>query len=729
MKSSIMLAKICNSVFSDSITVHTFTCLFFLLIAQAFVILFLKRQYAKKILERNGLPTVFWIPRFMNFRVAEEEDDENGDDKITTRVRRKLASSTITRILPRMERLKGPYGMYGTIYGVSTAVVHVAHPIPARKILLSTASSEAVAAKGSSGGKNSAESGNFLYRNYLKVVNKMQQQQRKRRSIAAASICNSSGISKAPAYNHFKDFCGDGVFTANDKEWKEKRTSVIHSLFRSPSLPSSSSSESTTKRYPQNFENQIELETHRAANAVIDEVQRCFETNSNSNEKNNGSSTSCSAKLNIVPLLQRTTIGIIYRYITHEEVDFVAIPDHHTNNSNNNNKYRSALNQNLDKQKKNEDNISEKKLHNIQRLISVYLKSVVNIRMIILANSRSFWFLLPRWFYRSFSSMYREEERTLVPIRKFARIACQNAKPGSPLALLKMRPSHNKRMNKKNVEISKDLLDEAITLLFAGQDTSAATLSWTLHLLSLHPEKQAKLAEEIQRVLREAYGEEISISSKDNGAKKPATRLQQDRFLSSDGVPILTKSVLSKMIYLDAVIKESMRLFPVAPFIVRKLPYSIALSSNETEQTFLNNLSPKQTQKNHATAIPAGSLACIWIYGLHRNPTFWNQPDDFVPERWIEPSLRDIGSTCGAYMPFAAGPRNCLGRPLAHIILRGLLARIVHKFEFYDQKAFVSSNGGKDIKNPKSFYKDMQVGFTVLPRNGVALNFHQREYK
>ena len=94
----------------------------------------------------------------------------------------------------------------------------------------------------------------------------------------------------------------------------------------------------------------------------------------------------------------------------------------------------------------------------------------------------------------------------MVPIREFAKLVCKNAMPGSPLALLSQRESHSSSSSTGQSQdsssgVSKNLLDEAITLLFAGQDTSAATLSWTLHLLSLHPDKQERVAKEVRSVL------------------------------------------------------------------------------------------------------------------------------------------------------------------------------------------------------------------------------------
>lgn len=279
------------------------------------------------------------------------------------------------------------------------------------------------------------------------------------------------------------------------------------------------------------------------------------------------------------------------------------------------------------------------------------------------------------------------------PIREFAWAACLNAQPGSPLALLQSRPSHgsgnNARKSSRNsTDVSKAMLDEAITLLFAGQDTSAATLSWTLHLLSLYPEVQEKLAKEV------------------------ATSLKKQQNSNDDGdAPFFTKQFISNMPYLDAVIKESMRLYPVAPFVVRKLPLDVAI--------------PAETKSAAPTILPEGSLACVWIYALHRNPRLWHRPDDFVPERWIDPNLRglDEGQRSGAFMPFANGPRNCVGQPLAHVILRIMLARIVDRYKVVDKRL---GNAGGSAMPVMDLRKDMQAGFTVLPSGGVRLSLQRR---
>jgi len=576
-----------------------------------FLAVTLKRRQIKRLLEGCGLPTVHWRPRFITYRPFEEDQ--------------KMASSTITRILPRMKRLGGPFGMYGTVYGTS-AVVHVAHPTPAKAIF------------------GSGCSGNT--------------DKRRRRS----SIMESTGASKAPAYNHFKNFCGEGVFTADGEDWKAKRTALMHCLIKG----ATSSTSDVSQR--------LEREANRAADTFCDRVYALQKQN-----------PKASVVTNVVPILQRSTAGLIYRYITHDEPEWgmLADPDDcpDMDDISLNSSSLGTEEANISSSERSENKVCSRGANTeATNLLDSYLDAIIRIRMIILAQSRSIWFLLPRWCYRFFSSLYRDEEKTVSPIRAFARKACDSAKPGSPLAKLKEMDSHNGQATVDG--ISKDLLDEAITLLFAGQDTSAATLSWTLHLLSLHPDVQSKVSDEVRNLLNQEGldGKNITVERK----------------------------LLSKLPYLDAVIKESMRLYPVAPFVVRRIMQNLHISDK-----------CQKSNRDLHTILPAGSIACVWIYGLHRNPEFWSKPDDFLPERWIESGSKDLGQTNGAYMPFASGPRNCIGQPLAHVVLRTLLTRLLYRYEFRDQR--LGNSGMLD-----ELRKDMQAGFTVLPSGGLTLAIHER---
>jgi cytochrome P450 len=310
--------------------------------------------------------------------------------------------------------------------------------------------------------------------------------------------------------------------------------------------------------------------------------------------------------------------------------------------------------------------------------------------------------------------MYLQEEKTMQPIRAFAQFACHHAKPESPLGLLRHRQSHNPPLDThvaSGASVSKEMLDETITMLFAGQDTSAATLSWALHLLSLYPDTLHRLTQEIDQVVQSE-----SLSHEYN--EKLHGKLK---------IPF-TKKMISRMTYLDAVVKETMRLYPAAPFIVRRLQQDIWI--------------PPESSSKTTHILPKDSFACIWIYSLHRNPRLWHNPNDFLPERWVDSTLRekDLGQkTCGAYIPFAAGSRNCLGQPLAHIILRIMLAKILYHCEIRDPRVeqplsatgtpCTRDNENSDVIRSSRCCKlrqDMQAGFTILPLGGVQVCVNPR---
>ena len=621
--------------------------------------LWLRRRQTRAKLQACGLPTIYWRPKvFVNCLPLEEEGKElsggGGYPPPSQRLHGPLPSSTITNILPRMERLRGPYGMYGTVYGLSTAVIHVAHPIPAMAILSSSSSSTS----GTASNKASSSS-------------------------ASRKVSNSAGATKAPAYDHFINFCGNGVFTSDGSDWKHKRSAVMHALF----FRHSSGSHST-------FESTVEQEAHIASQQLIRRLERLFVSSSigaipDDCHNPTTATPSRTVVVNVVPLLQRTTIGLIYKYLTHSD-----LPD--DDNRNNNNAWDRNGTEEPPGRESEPVHTTRSSVPSLTALLPNYQTSITRIRMIILAQSRSIWFVLPRWAYRRCSRLYRAEEQAMQPIRAFSRSACCAAQPQSPLAQLsqalpyQVAPSLSSPSS--SPPLSQALLDEAITLLFAGQDTSAATLSWTLHLLSLYPHQQQQLADEVTKAL---------------------ANIPHDQPLN--------RKTLGKLPYLDAVIKESMRLYPVAPFVVRRLPYNVTI--------------PKSDVHASTVTLPANALACIWIYSLHRHPQFWKSPNAFQPERWLVPAsddesstsfssttydnARDIGIRNGAYMPFAVGPRNCIGQPLAHIILRSLLARLIQNFEFRDQRL----DGTND---PESLRNDMQAGFTVLPQGGVHVRVTKR---
>jgi len=164
--------------------------------------------------------------------------------------------------------------------------------------------------------------------------------------------------------------------------------------------------------------------------------------------------------------------------------------------------------------------------------------------------------------------------------------------------------------------------DEALTLFLAGHETTSNALTFTWYLLSQNPDKAEKLHEELDR--------------------RPAGTL------TVDDVPNLK--------YTECVIAESMRLFPPA--------WAIGRLATEKHQF-------------GEFAIPKGALVLVSPYVAHRDPRFWENSDQFDPERWESQSVKEAGQK-NIYFPFGGGVRRCIGESFAWtegILLLATLAR------------------------------------------------------
>jgi cytochrome P450 len=185
--------------------------------------------------------------------------------------------------------------------------------------------------------------------------------------------------------------------------------------------------------------------------------------------------------------------------------------------------------------------------------------------------------------------------------------------------------------------------DEAMTIFLAGHETTANAMAWTWHLLGSSPAVEAKLHDELARVL--------------NG-----------RTPTVEDVP--------KLEYTRAVVAESMRLYPPAWTMGRR-----AIDAH--------------TIAGHA--IEAGSLVIMSQWIVHRDPRWWHEPELFEPNRWLsksEPSAPSaaLGSSVPsrpkyAYFPFGGGSRICIGESFAWTEAILLLATIGQHWRFVAGKA------------------------------------------
>lgn len=171
----------------------------------------------------------------------------------------------------------------------------------------------------------------------------------------------------------------------------------------------------------------------------------------------------------------------------------------------------------------------------------------------------------------------------------------------------------------------KQLRDEVVTLVLAGHETTANALTWSWWLLSQHPEVEAKLHAELDRVL---------------GGRAP--RLEDLRQLE----------------YTDMVFKEAMRLYPPIPSIGRQALVPVEVGGY---------------------ALPADSIVLISPHVLHHDPRWWDAPTEFRPERFSKENEKLIPRY--AYLPFGGGPRVCIGNSFAQMEGVLLLATIAQRYQ------------------------------------------------
>ncbi|GBM94671.1 Cytochrome P450 3A13 [Araneus ventricosus] len=185
-----------------------------------------------------------------------------------------------------------------------------------------------------------------------------------------------------------------------------------------------------------------------------------------------------------------------------------------------------------------------------------------------------------------------------------------------------------RNVSKKNMSMS-ELVAQCVVFFIAGYEGVSSVLAFTTYLLALHPDIQERVHEELVEAVKQSNGE-------------------------------LTYETLQSVRYLDNVISETLRLYPPAIRSERQ-----AFEDYELGDTGIT--------------IPKGTIVTIPIYAMHRDPEVFPDPEKFDPDRWSveEREKRDQF----AYLPFGAGPRNCVAMRFALIELKVCLAYTILNFK------------------------------------------------
>ncbi|XP_040894133.1 thromboxane-A synthase [Toxotes jaculatrix] len=217
---------------------------------------------------------------------------------------------------------------------------------------------------------------------------------------------------------------------------------------------------------------------------------------------------------------------------------------------------------------------------------------------------------------------------------------------------------HARRPQKKMMT-EDEIVGQAFVFLLAGYETSSNTLAFTCYLLALNPECQHKVQEEV------------------------------DEFFTRYESPNYTN--VQELKYLDMVICEALRLYPPGFRFARDIDSDCVVNGQ-----FL--------PKGATLEIPAGFL--------HYDPEHWPEPEKFIPERFTPEAKASRHPF--VYLPFGAGPRNCVGMRLAQLEIRMALVRLFQKYSIV---------ACSETKVPL----ELKSSSTLGPKNGIFVKITRRD--
>ncbi|KAL9055315.1 MAG: hypothetical protein Q9162_003622 [Coniocarpon cinnabarinum] len=270
---------------------------------------------------------------------------------------------------------------------------------------------------------------------------------------------------------------------------------------------------------------------------------------------------------------------------------------------------------------------------------------------------------LPQWLVRRLPG---ELNRTINNAATQLRLICRR------LVAEKKAAMQEKNVDEKNILsillrggqlADEDIVNQLLTFLAAGHETTSGATLWATYLLSLHQDVQSRLRQEVKAVM--------AASGMGKGEMKAETL---------DGMP-----------YLHAVCSETVRMYPLVPVTAREAIRTTSIGGQ---------------------VVPKGTNVAICGWGVNKAKPLWGEDaEEFKPERWM-PGTGDP-STGGAnsrysYLSFIHGPRSCIGQGFAMTELKCLIAGMLLRFHW-------------DFANPaeRTAFKEPVGMITIKPQHGV----------
>uniref|UniRef100_A0A8D0NXS9 unspecific monooxygenase n=1 Tax=Sus scrofa TaxID=9823 RepID=A0A8D0NXS9_PIG len=165
-------------------------------------------------------------------------------------------------------------------------------------------------------------------------------------------------------------------------------------------------------------------------------------------------------------------------------------------------------------------------------------------------------------------------------------------------------------------------------------------------------------------------------------------------YQSGSGRAPPTYDALAQMEYLDMVVNETLRLYPIAARLERACKKDVEI---------------------HGVFVPKGTVVVVPVFVLHRDPDLWPEPEEFRPERFSKKNKDTINPY--TYLPFGTGPRNCIGMRFALMNMKLALVKVLQNFSFKPCKETqiplkLTTQGLTQPEKP--------VVLKILPRDGTV---------
>jgi cytochrome P450 len=271
---------------------------------------------------------------------------------------------------------------------------------------------------------------------------------------------------------------------------------------------------------------------------------------------------------------------------------------------------------------------------NLTELEDPLIKCICKLIKVDFWGRLAFALALPRELMTLASNVfpkYRIPRRQLDnAVRNIISDAEKTGSTGNANSILHlMLKAHDPESQNKGRALSIDEINTEIkTFLMAGHETTGTWMSWAFYALSKHPDIQEKVYQDIMK------------------------------HVSSPDAEITLKDI-ENMDYFKAFLQEVLRLYPPAGQIFRKT----------SKPEVVNGVN-----------IPIGTRMRVVIYLLHRNPKYWDNPEEFRPERWLNISETETERRRFAFVPFSGGFRNCIGQRMATMKVHLVMSHLLREF-------------------------------------------------